>query len=161
MGLILADQSDQDGRHLVINDPGGRLRLWLAEPEIEIDPVIILIPDSNYALRRAVADRLARRLHGAVGGRVPTAFRPTEFQRMRLTFLLHLLGLLATGLSTRELADAAVYPELGLHGSDWRGANERRQVQRLRDEAIHLSESGYLDLLRGRKPPPGATFPAP
>ncbi|MFD2431749.1 DNA -binding domain-containing protein [Sphingobium scionense] len=75
---------------------------------------------------------------------------PTDFQRMRLTFLLHLLGLLATGLSTRELADAAVYPELGLHGSDWRAANERRQVQRLRDEALRLSESGYLDLLRGR-----------
>src|SRR3546814_7610014 len=104
----------------------------------------------DFALRRSVADRLALRLQGAAGGRVPTAFRPTDFQRMRLTFLLHLLGLLATGLITRELADAAVYPELGLHGSDWRAANERRQVQRLRDEALRLRESGYLDLLRGR-----------
>ncbi|MBB4150176.1 MAG: DUF2285 domain-containing protein [Sphingobium sp.] len=150
MGLILADHSDEGGRHLVIDDPGGRLRLWLAEPNLEVEPAIVLTPDRDYALRRSVADRLALRLQGAAGGRVPTAFRPTDFQRMRLTFLLHLLGLLATGLSTRELADAAVYPELGLHGSDWRAANERRQVQRLRDEALRLSESGYLDLLRGR-----------
>ncbi|UBS34631.1 DUF2285 domain-containing protein [Altererythrobacter sp. N1] len=112
--------------------------------------VIALTPDRDYPLRRAVADRFRRRLQGAPRGKQSAAFRPTEFQRLRLSFLLHLLGLLAAGLSTRELADAAVYPGLELHGSNWRAANERRQVQRLRDEAIRLSETGYLDLLRSR-----------
>lgn len=64
--------------------------------------------------------------------------------------LLRLLELLVSGRSTRELANEVVYPRHGLHGAEWRSANERRQVQRLRDEAVHLTETGYLELLRGR-----------
>jgi hypothetical protein len=150
LGPIVADHTDQSGRHLVIDDPGGRLRLWLSDPAMRAGTIIALSPDGDYPLRRAAADRFLRRLQGAPRGRRSAAFRPTEFQRLRLSFLLHLLSLLAAGLSTRELADAAVYPGLELHGSNWRAANERRQVQRLRDEAIRLSETGYLDLLRSR-----------
>lgn len=135
---------------MVIDDPGGRIRLWLAEPRRRSGLVLIVAPDADYPLRRAGADRVARCFRGEPAGPHPRAFLPTDFQRQRLTLLLRLLELRANGLSTRELADEAVYPDLGLHGADWRGANERRQVQRLRDEAIHLSERGYLDLLRGR-----------
>ncbi|MFA7602211.1 MAG: DUF2285 domain-containing protein [Novosphingobium sp.] len=150
-GQILADHSDETGRHLVIENPGGRLRLWLADADMPAGPIIIIIaPDIDYTIRRAAADRFTRHLQGASATRQPAILRPTDFQRQRLTFLLHLLVLLGTGLSTRELADHAVYPGLGLHGSDWRAANERRQVQRLRDEAVRLCETGYLDLLRGR-----------
>lgn len=149
-GPVLADHEGANGRHLVIDDPGGRIRLWLVEPRHYSGLVILVAPDADYPLRRAVADRVARRLQGAPAGRQPRAFLPTDFQRHRLTMLLRLLELLAAGLSTRELADETVYPGLGLHGSEWRSANERRQVQRLRDEAMHLTETGYLDLLRGR-----------
>lgn len=150
LGPVLVDGVDLNGRHLVIDDPGGRMRLWLAEPQCRSGLVILLIPDADYPLRRAAADRVARLIQGAKAGPQPRAFLPTDFQRQRLTLLLRLLELLASGLSTRELSDEAVYPDLGLHGANWRGANERRQVQRLRDEAIHLTEIGYLDLLRGR-----------
>lgn len=81
---------------------------------------------------------------------MPRACCPTDFQRHRLTLLLRVLDLLATGLSTRELSDSAIYPDLELHGANWRGANERRRVQRLRDEALDLAHGGYRDLLRGR-----------
>lgn len=150
IGPVLADREDASGRHLVIDDPGGRIRLWLVEPDQCSGLVMIVAPDANYPLRRAAADRVARCFRGEAAGPQPRAFLPTDFQRQRLTLLLRLLELLASGLSTRELADEAVYPDLGLHGADWRGANERRQVQRLRDEAMHLTESGYLDLLLGR-----------
>nr|WP_052023651.1 DUF2285 domain-containing protein [Caenibius tardaugens] len=134
----------------MIDDPGGRLRLWFADPRQCSGLVILVAPDADYPLRRAAADRAARRFRGAPAGPQPRAFLPTDFQRHRLTMLLRLLELLASGLSTREIADEVVYPRHGLHGAEWRSANERRQVQRLRDEAVHLTETGYLELLRGR-----------
>lgn len=134
----------------MIDDPGGRLRLWLADPLQSSGVVILVAPDADYPLRRAAADRVARCFRGAPAGPQPRAFQPTDFQRHRLTTLLRLLELLVSGRSTRELADEVVYPRHGLHGAEWRSANERRQVQRLRDEAVHLTETGYLELLRGR-----------
>ena len=147
LGSVLADHEDASGRHLVIDDPGGRLRLWLAGRPPCSGLIIIVAPDSYYPLRRAVADRVARRLRGTSAGRLPS-----DVQLRRLTIMLHLLQLLSAGLSTREMADKAVYPGLKLRGSGWRAANERREVQRLRDEALRLMEGGYLDLLRGRSP---------
>ncbi|MFA7504687.1 MAG: DUF2285 domain-containing protein [Burkholderiaceae bacterium] len=150
LGPVLADRTDKRGRHLVLADPGGRLRLWLPDPAARGSLAILLAPDQDYPLRRAAADRIVRRLHGTSAGALPSAFRPSDFQRGRLALLLRLLDLLASGHSTRALSEAAIYPGLGLHGANWRGANERRQVQRLRDEALHLATAGYLDLLRGR-----------
>lgn len=149
-GPILAEKEDVTGLHLVIDDPDGRLRLWLIEPSAQGGVAILVVPDRDYALRLALAERVARRLHGEEAGDLPSGFRPTDFQRQRLTMLLGLLDLLAQGLSTRELSDAAIYPNHQLRGAAWRGANERRHVQRLRDEALHLVAGGYRDLLRGR-----------
>ncbi len=110
---------------------------------------MLIAPDDDYAIRRVVADRCTRFLQGKWPGALPSSCTPTAFRRRRLALQLLILDLLATGMSTRELSDAAIYPYLDLHGAKWRGANERRHVQRLRDEALYLAEDGYRSLLQG------------
>lgn len=148
---IEADQLLPSGRRLVIADPRGRHRIWLRAPPDAPHHVVAIPPDAYLPVRNAVAERLIHRLQGGRAARTPAALWPTDFQRQRLTLLLDLLDAArASAATTRGLATGIVYPGLELHGKDWTGANERRRVQRLVEEARALSAGGYLDLLRGR-----------
>lgn len=135
----------------MIADPRGRHRIWLRAPPDAAHHIVAVAPDIYLPVRNAVAERLIDRLQGRPAAPTPAALRPTDFQRQRLTLLLALLDAAHVGeATTRDLATQIVYPGLELHGKDWTGANERRRVQRLIEEARALSEGGYLDLLRGR-----------
>ena len=154
MDAIEADQTLPTGRHLVIADPRGRHRIWLRAPPDATHHVVIVAPDVYMPVRDAFAQRLIHRLLGQRTAPTPAALWPTDFQRKRLTLLLALLDAATVGrASTRGLATTIVYPDLDLHGDDWRGANERRRVQRLVEEARSLAAGGYRDLLHGRPKP--------
>lgn len=148
--MIVADHTLADGRHLVIADDGGVHRLWLPDPDPGRPLAIIIANDGHILLRSAIAHRLARRMGGLRPGPLPAAFRPTPFQRQRLTLLLNLLDAHHAHAGRREMASRIVYPRMRpLTGREWAASAERRRTQRLLDEARAIMSGGYRALLLG------------
>ena len=118
----------------------------------------LIVRDDAAALRRQVAARLEARLSGVPSASGLKALLPTPFQRHRLCLLLAILDAVldsAQGrgqpVTTRQIAASLVYPRASLPtGAAWKSSSERRQTQRLVDEALAMMRGGYRTLLRGK-----------
>lgn len=152
--IILADRLLASGRHLVLGDVDGPHRVWMRGASDDMPLAYVLVRDLDIELRHAAVRRLDRRLAGAPPARLPPGFRPSPFQRRRLSLLLDLLdGVLSRDgdhPSSHELARTIVYPGMTIgRGAEWKSSTERRRTQRLIEEAVALMNGGYRALLRG------------
>uniref|UniRef100_UPI00313CC646 DNA -binding domain-containing protein n=1 Tax=Sphingomonas sp. OTU376 TaxID=3043863 RepID=UPI00313CC646 len=138
---------------MILRDVDGLHRLWMRAAE-DIGPLAyVLIRDDHVDLRHAAVRRLDRRLAGAPPARLPPGFRPTTFQRQRLSLLLDLLDAVlapAAAYTSYELARKIVYSGLSVgRGAEWKSSSQRRRTQRLVEEAMTLMNGGYRTLLCG------------
>lgn len=150
--LILADRSLRDGRHIVLGDIDGPHHLWLRSNDPTKPLAFAIICDSLAELRYKAAARLGRRLLGAPPARRSQIFRPTAYQQYRLTLLLAVLDMVnlpgAAAATTHMVAHSLVYPRMkDCSSAEWKSSSERRQTQRLIDEALTLMRGGYRTLL--------------
>nr|WP_189677419.1 DUF2285 domain-containing protein [Sphingomonas glacialis] len=146
----IADATDAGGRHLVIDTPSCRNRLWLLGTEPGAALVILLAP-TRHPVRVAAADA-ARCLMAGVPRLFGTAaLSPTRLQHRRLVLLLDILDARLAGASTREVATTLLYPWLAdIPALAWTASSERRRTQRMIAEARGLMQGGYRALLSGR-----------
>lgn len=154
--IILADLALADGRHLVLGDVDGPHHLWLRGDPDDGALAYVVLKDAMTELRLTAVGRLDRRLAGAPPARRLRGFHPSPFQRHRLSLLLDILDMLVPArghVPSYAVARKFIYPAMSIRpGTEWKGSSERRQTQRLINEAFHLMHGGYRALLAGRPP---------
>ena len=155
---ILADVTDCEGRHLVVADRVGRHRFLIKGAGRSTELACLLSPDSWHELRIAA-------LSVFLGGPRSKSFAPTRGALYPSTSLAHRLGIMLRILdcifeadghvpSIRAIASRVVYPWADFGRSiEWKSSSERRQTQRLVNQARHMMNGGYRDLLKGRLRP--------
>lgn len=135
--------------HLVIDHGDLRHRLHILEPDLGA-PLVILLAPSRDPLRAACADAARRLIAGISTAPGASAMRPSALQRRRLALLLGVLDRACAGATTRAIGTGLVYPWLAQIGAQaWKSSSERRQVQRLIEQARALMQGGYRTLLSG------------
>lgn len=142
-----ADREEAGERHVVVDTPGCRHRLWLRTSDAAL-PLAILLAPATGALQFAAVDA-ARCLVAGLPTPAASALHPTRFQRQRLGLLLDILDADLGGASNREIGTRLIYSRLaGMPADAWKASNERRRTQRLIGEARAMTRDGYRRLLR-------------
>jgi len=136
----------------VLGDIDGPHHLWLRSTDPAEPLAFAIICDGLADLRHKAAARLGRRLMGAPPARRSQIFKPTTYQQYRLKLLLAVLDMVnlpgTEGATTHMVARQLVYPRMkDCSSAEWKSSSERRQTQRLIDEALTLMRSGYRALL--------------
>jgi len=157
---VVCDRTGPSGRHIILECNGIRHRILLrAGSEREVLSYV-LPADGPIALRCAAVsafhhhtDQLAEGAHGR-------PFQPTHYQRHRLRIMLAALDARHEGnvsrASLRQVAAAVLGGNsASIRAIEWKTSSQRRQIQRLLGEGLHMAERGYRDLLNGRWPKRG------
>lgn len=149
-GPSLIEQTDADGRELVIADESGELHIRLQDEKAARRPAVLVPLDSTFELRLDVALRFARRLSGQRIALLPAALQLTSFQKRRLIQLLHAFDVHESGGGPRDVAAEVLNSvHAQLPSVEWKDSHARRKANRLIHDSIALVERGYLKLLRG------------
>jgi hypothetical protein len=145
----LADRRGADGRHIILADPEGDHRLWLADPD-SAQPLAVVLPlDGDFRLRLEGALRFHRHLSGERAGPPPRRLDLTPMRRQRLILMRAFDGHLA-GASYREIAAVLLDPAIrAMTARDWKVSAPHSRVYRLVKDAFALVNGGYLRLFLG------------
>jgi Uncharacterized conserved protein (DUF2285) len=152
---VVREMSDSSGYHLVLKGPRCRYRLLVKSVGKSNDEGFLLEPDDWLDMRIATISAFHRSMspnNSFVGRQI---FLPSPYQRHRLTLLLRILDCVISHapqeVTVRKIAEQVVYPrsELG-RAAEWKASSERRHTQRLYADALHMMETGYRSLLKGR-----------
>jgi Uncharacterized conserved protein (DUF2285) len=153
--VVLSEISDNDGRHLVLQNLAARHRLLLARPQkFKVDGYLVQ-SDQWLDVRLDAISQFHRRSETVGTRQQKLRFAPSRYQRHRLSLLLRILDFVGDqeqgSTRLREIAEKLIYPhsELG-PAAYWKSSSERRQTQRLRAEALYIRDAGYLALLKGK-----------
>lgn len=140
----------RDGRHVLLNDPTGRHRIWFVG-EYRRPARAFLIPfDGDFNARLHSLQRLHRRLIGRASGPLPRSQRLSVGQRTRFTFLLRVLDGEQEGVTRRELAAVLLDEDArDIPAVEWKNSPLRKRINRAVTAATALINGGYLALLRG------------
>lgn len=150
LGSVVADETDDEGRELVVVDGSGELHLRLPGDQTGTHSAILLPPDISYELRLDVALRFVRRLRGQRVKLLPAALRLTSLQRQRLIQLLHAFDVHDAGGGPRDVAEIILQSDHArLPSVEWKDSHARRAANRLIHDSVALVERGYLKFLRG------------
>lgn len=139
-----------DGRHVLLNDPAGRHRLWFVGGFRRRSRAFLIPFDGDFSARLHSVQRLHRRLTGKKAGPPLRSQRLSVGQRARFIFLLRVLDGEQEGVARRELAailldqDARDIPAI-----EWKNSSLRKRINRAVTAATALMNGGYLALLRG------------
>lgn len=136
----------------MLGDIDGPHHLWLRGNDPAEPLAFAIICDNLADLRHNAAARLGRRLSGAPPARQSKSFKPTAYQQYRLKLLLAVLDMVnlpdGAAATTYMVARTLVYPRMkDCSSAEWKSSSERRQTQRLIDEALTLMRGGYRALL--------------
>jgi Uncharacterized conserved protein (DUF2285) len=138
-----------DGRHLLIDDPDGRHRLWLVGGVPTNGNAFLLPVDGDFGARLHSLQRLQRRLDGKRSG-LPLRLQLSLLQRVRLVLQLRALDGEMEGAARREIAAVLLdRAARTIPAIEWKNAALRKKVNRIVSSAIALMNGGYLTLLRG------------
>ncbi|MCA1414383.1 DUF2285 domain-containing protein [Bradyrhizobium sp. NBAIM20] len=149
-GLATVEQTDADGRELVVSDGSGELHVRLRDEQAMRHPAVLVPLDSMGEMRADVALHFARRLAGRRTGLLPAALRLTSFQKRRLIQLLHAFDVHDLGGGPRDVAAKVLASDHAQRRSvEWKDSHARRKANRLIHDSIALVERDYLKLLRG------------
>ena len=154
---VVADEADDQERHLVLTERWQRYRLKVVQPVPGQKISYLLSADESLETRLTALQFFNSRPSGQTVSTVASPLRPTPYQSHRFLLMLKLLDALdeAAGKNptTRELATILGLSQTDLRAIDWKTSSARRQTQRLVVEARQMAASGYRDLLsaRGRR----------
>jgi hypothetical protein len=147
---VLMNVETRDGRHVLLNDPTGRHRLWFVGGFRSRGRAFLIPFDDDFNARLQSLQRLHRRLTGRRSGPLPRRQRLSARQRVHFTLLLRALDGDQEGTTRRELAaillneDARDIPAI-----EWKNSPLRKRINRAVASATALMDGGYLALLRG------------
>lgn len=153
--VIVSEASNSSGRHLVLADKHGRHRLLLRTSATRPDAGYFVAADGHLAMRLSAIARLHDPTGRESGAKRGSSLRPTEYQKHRLVLMLRILDRQADPEgpppTLRKVAMDIVYPKSQFDRAiEWKSSSERRQTQRLINEARYLMRTGYRHLLMGR-----------
>ncbi|OGS49466.1 MAG: hypothetical protein A3J40_00075 [Erythrobacter sp. RIFCSPHIGHO2_12_FULL_63_10] len=153
---IIAEFSNDNGRHLVVADRLARHRLVIGKKSTRCDPRYLIFPDEHLETRLCALAALHYASGCRCGSQGSLSFMPTDYQRRRFVLLLRILDQMANPVrpppTIRELALQVVYPHSQAGRSiEWKSSSERRHTQRLVSEARYMARTGYRQLLRARR----------
>ena len=146
----MASIDTDDGRHVLVDDPDGRHRLWIVGGVPTNGSAFLLPFDGDFGARLHSLQRLHRRLTGKRAGPPLRSLQLSPLQRARLVLLVRALDGEQEGASRREIAavlldaDARHIPAI-----EWKNAALRKKVNRVVASSLALMNGGYLTLLRG------------
>ena len=153
LGSIVADDTDDEGRELVIVDGSGELHIRLQQRSGRSARRAILLPLGDSIVRTSARCRICASCAGLRGQRIsllPAALRLTPQQKRRLVQLLHAFDIHDVGGGPRDVAEKILRSEHAqLPSVEWKDSHARRTANRLIHDSIALVERGYLKLLRG------------
>lgn len=139
-----------NGRHVLLDDPDGRHRLWFIENARTSGSAFLIPFDGDFAARLHSLQRLHRRLTGKRAGPPPRSLQLSPRQRTRLVLLVRALDGELEGASRREIATVLLDPEARhIPAIEWKNAALRKRVNRIVASGRALMNGGYLALLRG------------
>lgn len=152
---IVGDFSDGSGRHLVLGDRHGRHRQLIRTSGTRPDAGYFVAADGHLTMRLAAIARFHKPACREAGTKGRSSLRPTDYQKHRLVLMLRILDRLAgpdgPPPTLRNVAMDIVYPKSQFDRAiEWKSSSERRQTQRLVNEARYLMRTGYRYLLKGR-----------
>jgi hypothetical protein len=140
----------QDGKHVLLDDPQGRHRIWFAEETPASRHAFIIPIDDDFAARLEGVRRLHRRLTARPTGPPLRSLRLSTEQRGRLTLLVRALDGQQSGATRREIATVLLDGEArDIPAIEWKSAPLRKRINRIVSRARSLMNGGYLALLRG------------
>jgi hypothetical protein len=147
---IAASIGTDDGRHVLVDDPDGRHRVWLVE-DVHAHGSAFLIPfGDDFGARLHSLQRFHRRLTGNRAGPLLRSLQLSPLQRARLVLQVRALDGEQNGASRREIAAALLDTSARtIPAIEWKNAALRKKVNRIVASAIALMNGGYLTLLRG------------
>jgi hypothetical protein len=147
---VLMSIETRDGRHVLLNDPAGRHRLWFAGGFRRRGSAFLIPFDGDFSARLHSVQRLHRRLTGKKAGPQLRSQRLSVGQRTRLTFLLRVLDGEQDGVTRRELAAVLLDEDArDIPAVEWKNSPLRKRINRAVTAATALMNGGYLALLRG------------
>ncbi len=147
---VVASVDTDDGRHLLIDDPDGRHRLWIVDGVPKHDSAFLLPFDDDFGARLHSLQRLHRRLTGKRAGPPLRSLQLSPLQRARLSVQVRALDGEQAGASRREIASVLLDPSARtIPAIEWKNAALRKKVNRIVASAVALMNGGYLTLLRG------------
>jgi hypothetical protein len=147
---VLMSIETRDGRHVLLNDPTGRHRLWFVGGSRRRGRAFLIPFDDDFNARLQSLQRLHRRLTGRPSGPLPRSQRLSVGQRTRLTFLLRALDGEQEGGTRRELAAVLLDQQArDIPAIEWKNSPLRKRINRAVASATALMDGGYLTLLRG------------
>jgi hypothetical protein len=144
-----AERLGLDGRHVIVGNEVGEVRLWLRDAP-QNEPLAIILPlDDDLPTRAEAALRLWMRIVGrrADHGRQPLAL--TRQRCDRLVLMLRALDGHLSEASYREIAEV-LFGIRRLEREAWKTSSLRDQTIRLVKGGVVLMRAGYRRLLRGR-----------
>jgi len=147
---VVVSVDTDDGRHLLIDDPDGRHRLWIVGGVPTNGSAFLLPFDGDFGARLHSLQRLQRRLDGKRSGLPLRSLQLSLLQRVRLVLQLRALDGEMEGATRREIA-AVLFDSSArtIPAIEWKNATLRKKVNRVVASAIALMNGGYLTLLRG------------
>jgi hypothetical protein len=147
---VLMSVETRDGRHVLLNDPAGRHRLWFVGGFRKESRAFLIPFDGDFNARLHSLQRLHRRLTGRTSGLPLRSQWLSARQRARFTLLLRALDGEREGATRRELAAILLDEEVrDIPAIEWKSSTLRKKINRAVDAATALMNGGYLTLLRG------------
>jgi hypothetical protein len=147
---MLMSVETRDGRHVLLNDPTGRHRLWFVGGSRRQSHAFLIPIDEDFNARLHSLQRLHRRLTGRSSGPPLRSQRLSVRQRAYFALLVRALDGEQEGVTRRELAailldqDARDIPAI-----EWKNSPLRKRINRAVASATKLMNCSYLALLRG------------
>jgi hypothetical protein len=147
------NRQGEDGCHVIIADPAGDHRLWLADTAPGMRLAVLIPLDGNFRFRLEGVERFHRLLIGEPAGPRPRRLDLTERQRQRLTLMLRVALGRRAGASYREIGTVLLDPKIAhLPARDWKISADHSRLFRLIKDAWFFIDGGYRKLLRGDWP---------
>lgn len=148
LGNVVAEQTDIDGRHVLIRSENGDFRLWLADPPDQ--PLAVVLPlDDDLPIRTAATLRLWARMMGQGDDPERELLTLTRQRRDRLVLTIRALDGHLAEASYREIAEM-LFGARRIERETWKASSLRDRTIRLVKSGIALMRAGYRKLLRSR-----------
>lgn len=150
---LLQDRITSEGRHLVLESRKRRHRLLITPPYSGGSGYFI--PHDPWSrIRLAAAQAFDVLTRPTSHSKSHNALFPTAYQKHRLTMMITIFDALqrpeSVRATVRELAQSVVYQHADLgRAIEWKSSSQRRQTQRLVNEACYFVHGGYRLLLQG------------
>jgi hypothetical protein len=144
---VLATFRSGAAEHLVLSFRDTRLRVCVTAAPNRSQPAFVIPTVAAAPAWLDAAKQFCAFQAGDLTAFARSPFKPTLYQRARLSRLLAIADASAIGANARDVAFDIVFPNsTPLDGNDWRSSSEQRQTRRLIAEAARMIDGGFWRL---------------